>query len=199
MRVIEKSPDLDLIRNWFTQVLQWLKINLGDENYRDTPNRMAQTYIDLCSWLYSFSQDDIEQEFEKVFSTKYTWIIVQKPIKVYSLCSHHLLPIFYTVYFGYVPTDKTLWFSKSIKLIEHLASQPLSQEDFTQEIVDYFDKTLNPKGCIVFVKWVHLCMKIRSLKSDSWNITIAHKGIFDKDDDLRSQFMKLVFQSSEEY
>lgn len=198
MRTIKKSPDFDLIKIWFTQVLEWLKINLKDENYKETPSRMAQTYIDLCSWLYSFSEDDLEHEFEKVFSTKYSWIIVQKPIKVYSLCSHHLLPIFYTVYFWYMPTDKTLWFSKSIKLIEHLASKPLSQEDFTQEIVDYFDKALKPKGCIVFVKWVHLCMKIRWLRCDSWNVTISHKGNFEKDDDLRSQFMKLVLQDDKD-
>lgn len=198
MNTVEKSPDFELIREWFDKVLKGLKLNLKDENYKDTPKRMAETYIDLCSGLYSFSQENIEQEFEKVFPTKYKWIIIQKPIKAYSLCSHHLLPVFYTVFFGYIPTDKTLGFSKSIKLVEHLAAKPVSQEDFTQDIVDYFYQSLEPKWCIIYVKWVHLCMKIRGSKSDSWNITIAYKWDFEKYEHLRSEFLRLIHQWADE-
>lgn len=189
---IERSPDFNLIRQWFDQVLRWLKININDDNYKDTAKRMAETYIDLCSWLYSFSEHNIIDEFEKVFPTKYQWVIIQKPIKAYSLCSHHLLPIFYTVYFWYIPDKKTLWFSKSIKLIQHLASKPLSQEDFTQEIVESFDKLLKPKWCIVYVEWIHLCMKIRSLKTDSWNTTMSYTWIFLDQQYQRSEFMNIV-------
>lgn len=191
-RIISKSPDFDLIKQWFQQVLDGLKINCNDENYKETAKRMAETYIDLCSWLYSFSEHSIIEEFEKIFPTRYEWIIIQKPITVYSLCSHHLLPIFYTVYFGYIPSNKTLGFSKSIKLIQHIASKPLSQEDFTQEIVDYFDSLLKPMGCIVYVEWIHLCMKIRSLKSDSWNITMSCKWTFQDQQYQRSEFMNII-------
>jgi len=45
------------------------------------------------------------------------------------------MAVIYDVLFGYVPTGLVLGFSKSVKAIKLLGAKPLSQEDFTQEIV----------------------------------------------------------------
>src|SRR5581483_6880495 len=126
-------------------------------NLKDTPGRMARTYAELCKYLYPDSRQALEKELSKRFPTHYKGMIIQEPIRVYSLCSHHLLPVTYDILFGYIPKDLTLGFSKSIKAISLLAARPISQEDLTQEIIETFEKILRPKGSMVVVRGTNMC------------------------------------------
>jgi len=55
----------------------------------------------------------------------------------------------YTIALGYVPNGMSLGFSKSVRAIELLASQPISQEDLTQLIIETFKEQLKPKGMML--------------------------------------------------
>ncbi|SRR5258708_4852331 len=172
--------------------LQNLGLDLEDDNFKDTPKRFANTYLDLCRGLTDESRKEIIENLGCRFATKYKGMIIQEPIRVYSLCSHHLLPVTYDVLFGYIPKDKSLGFSKSIKVIELLAAKPVSQEDFTQEVIDTFDKTLKPKGLMVVIRGVHTCMLIRSVKTNTVNTTSAVRGVFKDEERTRNEFLKLA-------
>lgn len=136
--------------------------------------------------------EELEQELSRRFPTKYRGMIIQEPIRVYSLCFHHLLPVTYDILFGYIPTDLTLGFSKSVKAINLLAARPISQEDLTQEIIDEFDKTLKPKGIMVVVRGVHMCMSMRGAKTGAVNITSALRGDFKDEEKTRNEFLTLA-------
>lgn len=171
--------------------LENLGVNLLDANLIATPRRMTQTYSELCRFLYDEGHKELDQELSKRFPTKYRGMIIQEPIRVYSLCSHHLLPVTYDVFFGYVPRDLTLGFSKSVKAITLLAAQPISQEDFTHSIVETLEKTLKPKGSMVVVRGIHMCMLIRGVKTQTVNVTSALRGVFKDEERTRNEFLTL--------
>ncbi|MEK7526048.1 MAG: GTP cyclohydrolase I [Patescibacteria group bacterium] len=187
-----KQPKAEVLTEAVDKFIFDLGLDLKNENFKDTPRRFASTYINLCRGLYEEAQQEITENLARVFPTNYKGMIIQEPIRVYSLCSHHMLPVTYDVLFGYIPSEKTLGFSKSIKVIELLAAKPVSQEDFTQEMVEVFDKTLKPKGLMAVVKGIHMCMLIRSVKSHTVNTTSAVRGVFKDEERTRNEFLRLA-------
>jgi len=174
--------------------LESLGVDLSDENLRETPKRMAKTYTDLCQYTNpdGLARRKAEEELSKTFPTKYKGMIIQEPIRIYSLCSHHLLPVTYDILFGYIPKYLTLGFSKSIKAIRLLAARPISQEDLTHEIIETFERRLKPMGTMIVVRGVHMCMQIRGIRTEAVNITSALRGDFKDNESSRNEFLTLA-------
>ena len=173
-------------------MLEGLGLDLTNENYKGTPKRMVKLFLELCQYLYKPAQDELKKELSVTFPATYKGMMIQKNIKAYSVCSHHLLPVTYDIVFGYIPKARFLGFSKITKAIKLIASKPANQEDFTQEIVDTFNKLLEPKGIGVVVHGVHDCMLIRSTKTEAINITSALRGQFEEYERTRNEFLTLA-------
>lgn len=175
-------------------LLESLGIDLSDENFKETPGRMARAYADLCKYVKPSNNVRVELEncLSKMFPTKYKGMIIQEPIRAYSLCSHHLLPVTYDVLFGYIPRKLSLGFSKSVKAINLLAARPISQEDLTHEIIETFEKLMRPKGVMIVVRGLHTCMQIRSVRTEAVNITSALRGDFKDSESSRNEFLALA-------
>lgn len=175
-----------------TDFLSALGLDLSEANLEETPRRMAKAYSFMCRGICPEARDELKEILSKRFPTKYKGMIIQEPIRVYSLCSHHLMPVTYDVLFGYVPLDLVLGFSKSVKAIKLLGARPISQEDFTHEIIETFNKELSPKGIMVVVRGIHDCMICRGAETNTINITSAVKGTFKRDEKTRSEFLALA-------
>lgn len=122
----------------------------------------------------------------------YDQMIVLKNIDFSSLCSHHLLPFHGVAHVGYIPDLKICGISKLARVIDKFASRPQIQERMTQEIADFIDEKLQPKGVMVIVSAQHDCMRIRGVKKqNSHMVTSAIKGEFRKNE-ARNEFLKLV-------
>jgi len=187
-----KQKNTNKIIELTTELCKELGLDLSKPNFKDTPKRMTETYMGACKYDTKEAKQQLRESLKVTFPTKYKGMIIQEPIRVYSLCSHHLLPVTYDILFGYIVKDLSLGFSKSSKIFEILASHPVSQEDFTQEAVDLFTKALKPRGIFLVVRGLHYCMKIRSVKSDAINITSAVTGDFQKEEKSRMEFLSLA-------
>lgn len=172
--------------------IEGLGLDLADPNIIETPLRITKSFKEFACGAEHNSQLKIRKMLGTVFPTKYKGMIIMKPVKVISLCSHHLLPIEYEILFGYIPKDLTLGFSKIIKAIRLIAAKPSLQEDFTQEVIDTFKEVLIPKGIMVVVKGKHSCMIIRGEKSANVNITSAVRGVFKSSEKTRNEFLTLA-------
>jgi GTP cyclohydrolase I len=180
-------------------LIEQLGLNLADPNIVGTPTRLVKTLSELMRGQNKEAQFSIKECLSTAFPTHYKGMVILEPIKCISLCSHHLLPISYEVIFGYIPKDKSLGFSKIIKVINLLAAKPTLQEDFTQEIIDTFNNVLDPKGIMIIVKGKHECMIIRGEKSDNSNITSAIRGVFKDEEKTRKEFLSLVNLGNKSY
>ncbi len=180
-------------------MLESLGVDLKDPNYQGTPKRFIEVLTEFTSSLHEDSNVHIDTFFGKVFpkhsdlKTPYKGMLVQSPIRVYSLCSHHLLPIIYDIAFAYIPADgKQIGFSKVVRILEHIAKRPMNQEDFTQFAIELFQNKLQPKGIALVVSGVHMCMKMRGVYSETVNKTSAVRGDFKDYERTRDEFLSLA-------
>ena len=183
--------NIDIAEKGARMLLEGLGVDLSNPNIVNTPKRLAKSLMELCRGLAPESDKEIESLLNAKFPVEYNGMIILEPIKVISLCSHHLLPVNYTVTFGYIPVNFTLGFSKIVKVIDLLAAKPTLQEDFTQQIIDTFDITLKPQGIIIIVQGKHSCMTLRGEKTDNINTTSALKGLFKNDTNIKNEFFSL--------
>jgi hypothetical protein len=75
----------------------------------------------------------------------------------------------------------------------HTRLKAALQEKMTNEIADYIEQNLHPKGCMVVVEASHDCMRIRGVKKQSsCMVTSAVRGDFLTDSSLKDEFMRFV-------
>jgi GTP cyclohydrolase I len=164
-----------------------------DANTADTPKRMLNAWQEMCMGLNS--DKEVKELLSVVFPSKYTGMVSQGPINVHSLCSHHLLPVSYEIFIGYIPVKNVIGLGKISKAIALMAAKPQNQEDLTQDIADNFKKYLKPEGIGVFVKGRHSCMFCRNNgvnHQDALNITTAVRGSFRKNLATKEEFLKNI-------
>jgi GTP cyclohydrolase IA len=178
------------------KVLENLGFDMTDKNYKKTPERFVKF---LESFTESLRENNYEKYFDSVFpchngrDNAYKGMLIQGPIRVYSTCSHHLLPAVYDVFFAYLPQEnKMIGFSKIVRIIKEIAKRPMNQEDLTQEIIDVFSKNLKPKGLGVFIFGSHFCMKMRGAESDAINMTSALKGEIRNNEKTKQEFFAII-------
>jgi len=195
----KRTIDLTKAESAAKELLANLGLDLTDPNYEDTPRRMVGVLAEFTSSLREESEKELEEHFSVLFpkhndrKVKYKGMIVQSPVRVYSLCSHHMLPVIYDIAFAYIPKNgKQIGFSKIVRILRHIAKRPMNQEDFTQEVVDLFYKKLQPQGLAIVVSGVHLCMKMRGVHCEAINKTSAVKGDFKDYERTRDEFLSLA-------
>lgn len=128
-----------------------LGIGLSDPNYKETPRRMAEVLAEFTSSLREESKGELKEHFNTCFPKhngshiQYKGMVVQSPIRVYSLCSHQMLPVIYDIAFAYIPKKGgQIGFSKIIRILRHIAKRPMNREDFTQKATDLFYRKPQP-------------------------------------------------------
>lgn len=164
-----------------------------EENFRNTPKRMARAYSEIFEGV-----TNRDKKIADILSTSFPAeghndMVVASGIVAYSMCPHHLLPVEYRVAVGYIPSPdgRVIGISKIARIVEVLSKQPALQEAYTQQIRSAME-TLNPMGVGVIVLGRHLCMRMRGVKAQHGAIrTSAVSGVF-KDAAPRAEFMSLI-------
>ncbi len=156
------------------------------EGLRETPERVAKMWEEFES-LRNFNMKLFEEFGE------YNEMVLVKDITFYSLCEHHLLPFFGKVHIAYIPNGVICGLSKLVRTVRAFALRPQVQERLTEEIADFIQKELNPKGVGVVLAAEHLCMSMRGVMSPGHiTVTSALRGVFMKDIKTREEFLKLI-------
>ncbi|RLJ70397.1 GTP cyclohydrolase I [Hydrogenivirga caldilitoris] len=120
------------------------------EGLRETPDRIARMWEEFES-MRSFDMKLFEEFGE------YNEMVLVKDITFYSLCEHHLLPFFGKVHIAYIPDGVICGLSKLVRTVRAFALRPQVQERLTEEIADFLEGELKPKGVAVVMSAEHLC------------------------------------------
>ncbi len=155
----------------------------GSDAQYETPKRMVKMYEELLT-----AKEPTITIFD---SNNYDQMIVDKGIKFYTFCEHHVLPFFGEVTVGYIPDKKIIGLSKIARIVDFFSKRLNTQEYFTQNIADYITKKLNPLGVGVKVQALHLCKAMRGIKADGKMITSSLKGVFLTKPEARKEFLLL--------
>ena len=175
------------------QAVKLLLEGMGEDVTRsglvETPERVARMYEEILSGY----DDSAERHLGKTFPVTESGMVLEKDIQFYSLCEHHLLPFFGKVHIAYVPVDEVVGISKLARTVEVFARRLQIQEQMTGQIADAIAKNLKTKGVMVLVEAEHMCVSMRGIKkSGSKTVTVASRGCFENDQNLRDTFFKLI-------
>ena len=163
-----------------------LGADLTDENLRETPRRMAETYAELLTPLpftaTTFPNDE-----------GYDELVVARDIHLHSLCEHHLLPFHGVAHVGYLPGERIVGLSKLGRVVDLYARRLQVQERLTTQVARWICDTLEPRGVGVVIEAEHLCMSLRGVqKPGARTITSAMHGVVRDDPRTRQEFLALT-------
>jgi GTP cyclohydrolase I len=119
-------------------------------------------------------------------------MVIVKDIELYSMCEHHMLPLYGKAHVAYIPNGWITGLSKIARVVDVYSRRLQVQERLTHQILNSIKETLNPLGVAVVVEASHLCMMMRGVqKQNSVTTTSAFWGEFEKHE-TRSEFVKLI-------
>ena len=126
-------------------------------------------------------------------------MVVLSPIPFYSLCAHHVIPFFGNAYIGYVPGGRLAGLSKFARAVQAMSRGLWVQEELTQEIANFLDDMLDPKGVAVVLRAEHLCMAMRGVQLPGVVTTSSSmKGVFgDHSRTAKAEFLQWIRTHSE--
>ncbi|MFI5086034.1 MAG: GTP cyclohydrolase I [Actinomycetales bacterium] len=148
----------------------------------DTPRRVAAAFAELltprpAAWT-SFPNEE-----------GYSGLVLVKDINFTSLCQHHLLPFRGVAHLGYLPGSRLFGLSKLARGVEHFSRRLQVQERLTQQLADWLELTLEPRGVGVVLEAEHLCMSIRGAQTGgTTTLTSVFTGDLEPAGPLRGQF-----------
>jgi GTP cyclohydrolase I len=171
-----------------------LLVSLGEDPTREglqrTPERVARMYEEL---LAGYRMDPVALINGAIFEADYDDFVVVRDIDFFSLCEHHLLPFFGRAHVAYIPDGKILGLSKIPRTVEMFARRLQVQERMTQQIAEFLETTLQPKGVAVVVEAAHMCAQMRGIKKNGTHmVTRAMRGVFQTDRQARNEVMVIL-------
>jgi GTP cyclohydrolase IA len=190
----DKRPETilsDECRDVVANAVRHILNAVGEDTQRNglvsTPDRVARMYEEL---LEGYLVDPEQLLNGALFDVEYDQMVVVKDIEFYSLCEHHMLPFFGYAHVGYLPDEKVVGLSKIPRLVEMFAKRFQVQERMTQQVAEFLDDLVAPRGVGVVIEATHLCAVMRGVKKHhSKMVTSAMQGEFKSNLTTRDEFM----------
>jgi len=159
--------------------------NPDREGLQDTPRRWA-------SWWREFIEYDAGTTDTSFNSVSTDQMVCVSGMRVFSLCEHHLLPMWCDVAIGYIPRDKVLGLSKFARIAHKFAHQLQVQERLGEQIADELSRITGTPDVAVILKGEHLCMSARGIRTPGVMTTSVMRGVFRAEYQTRMEFLRLT-------
>ena len=188
LRVVRETGTVDPLaaEAAVTALLRALGRDPTSPHLAETPRRVARSYAELLTGrqfdLTTFPNDE-----------GYDELVIARDIPLQSLCEHHLLPFSGVAHIGYLPGARILGLSKLARVLELFARDLQVQERLTQQVADWLQEHLAPRGVGVVVEAEHLCMSLRGVRATgARTVTSALHGVLRSDARSRAEFFALT-------
>jgi GTP cyclohydrolase IA len=184
--LVRPAVDLDAAAQAVTDLLVALGHDPATEDLAETPQRVARAYAELLA-PRTFDATTFPND------GGYDQLVLARDIPFQSLCQHHLLPFHGVAHVGYLPGGRILGLSKLARVVELFARRLQLQERLTQQVADWLDEQLAPRGVGVVLEAEHLCMSQRGVRAQgSRTVTSALRGQLRDDARTRQEFFALT-------
>lgn len=167
---------------------------LGEDPDREglaaTPRRVARAWMDLTD---GYGADVHALTRGALYEHEGNDPVTVRDIPYYSICEHHMLPMFGRCHIGYVPSGRVIGLSKLPRIVDAFAHRLQLQERMTREIAEAVADVVGARGVAVVMEARHLCMEMRGVeKGSSETVTSCMLGAYRSDAQLRAEFTNLV-------
>ena len=172
-------------------LLRWSGDDPLREGLRDTPRRVADSYLEFFSGYGADPAEILRRTFAE--TDGYDEMVLLRDIRFESHCEHHMLPIIGKVHIGYLPAGKVVGISKLARVVEAYARRFQVQEKMTSQIANCILRALQPRGVGVVVEGAHECMTTRGIhKRGVSMVTSKMLGSFRDDASTRAEFLQFI-------
>jgi GTP cyclohydrolase IA len=184
--LVRPAVDLDAAARAVTDLLVALGHDPATEDLAETPQRVARAYAELLA-PRTFDPTTFPND------EGYDQLVLARDIPFQSLCQHHLLPFHGVAHVGYLPGGRILGLSKLARVVELFARRLQVQERLTQQVADWLEEQLAPRGVGVVLEAEHLCMSQRGVRAQgARTVTSALRGQLRDDARTRQEFFALT-------
>ena len=181
--------DKEKIEQGIKLLLEGIGEDVNREGLKDTPDRVARMYEELCAGM----EQDPKTHLSKTFACDNENVVIEKDITFYSTCEHHLMPFYGKAHIAYIPNGRVVGISKLARTVEVFARRLQIQEKMTNQIAEAIETHLDAKGVFVMVEAEHMCMTMRGVqKPGSKTVTTMVRGAFAEDFNLQQTFFQMV-------
>ena len=190
---MDLTPDyregLDELASHYKRIIELLGEDPQREGLLKTPERVAKAMQVLTR---GYDQDAHKVLTDALFKEDYNHMVIVKDIDFFSLCEHHMLPMYGKVHVAYIPNGSITGLSKIARVVDIFSHRLQVQERLTKQIRECIDETLHPLGVMVVVEAKHMCMQMRGVeKQNSITTTSEFSGAFSSAK-TRQEFMNLI-------
>jgi GTP cyclohydrolase I len=186
------SPDQKIakIAAHFSEILHTLGMDLTDESIKDTPLRVAKMYVNETFKGLIPENEPLITQFANDY--RYSQMLVEKNITVFSTCEHHLVPIHGKAHVAYFSTGKVVGLSKLNRLVDYYSRRPQVQERLTIQVANAIKKALNTNDVAVVIDAHHMCVASRGIRDvNSSTVTAEYSGKF-LNPEIRKEFLEFI-------
>lgn len=167
------------------RLLQAFGEDTNREGLRETPKRYVKFFKEFLN-----PPDWNCTTFD---SEGYDEMIVQTNIPYHSLCEHHIAPFFGVGHIAYIPDKRIVGLSKLARTLETFSRRLQNQERITNQVAEFLQNQLNPKGVAVVLTAKHMCMEMRGVKKhDTYTTTSKLIGSFKEDHKCKAEFLQYI-------
>ena len=190
-RLSDTQDREELIKSSMRSIMtEGLGLDLTDDSLKETPKRIAKMFLRELFWGLDY------KNFPKVttISNKMSYdnMLLERDIKVHSVCEHHFLPIVGKAFIAYIPANKVIGLSKLNRIVEFFSRRPQVQERLTEQIFHTLSLLLETNDVAVVIKAEHSCVKLRGVEDiNSDTVTSRIGGAF-MDGRTRMEFYSLI-------
>ncbi len=178
------------VANAVAHILKSVGEDLGRDGLKNTPDRVARMYDEI---LFGYTVDPVKLLNKALFDVDYAEMVVVGDIDFWSMCEHHMLPIFGQAHVAYLPDKKVVGLSKIPRVVEAFARRLQIQERMTRQIAELIDDLVEPQGVGVVVQATHLCVAMRGAKKPNAHMrTTALLGTFLTNEKTRNEFFDSI-------
>lgn len=179
--------DLDKLRQVVTDLLVVIGEDPTREGLQDTPDRVARFWKEFIE----YDPGKYVTLFENHNGQSTDQMVVVGPMRVWSLCEHHLLPFYTDIIVGYLPSQHILGLSKFARIAHKQAHKLQLQERLVQTIADDISLLTGSKSTAVVGYGEHLCMTMRGIRTPSKMVSSVMYGAFRDEPQVRKEFFDL--------
>lgn len=127
------------------------------------------------------------------FADQRSDMVVVRGIAVHGVCPHHLVPFRGLAHVGYVPGGLLHGFGRIARLVDAIGHRFTYQEWMTRDVAEALMNHGKAQGAACVVEAEQLCLLLgEDRRGDERVVTQAFTGVFEKSDQLRSEFLRAI-------
>lgn len=180
-----------LIEEHIQAIMVALGLDMADDSLVETPKRIAKMYLNEVFWGLNYAY------FPKITTIEnkmqYSNMLVERHIKVNSLCEHHFMPFVGEAFVAYIPSTKVIGLSKINRLVEFFSRRPQVQERLTEQVFFALSYVLETDNVAVVIKADHTCVRVRGVENTNADtVTSRLGGCFLENFNLRNELFNIL-------